>query len=208
MTKIERISAETLLDTGHFTVHAGVFDVDGDEIRRSWIEPKDVVGVLPFSKGHVHLAQQPREVTGRDSLGLCAGAIDPGETAFAAAKRELAEELGLESSFWYQIGTFYSSEGVMTEKVSLFLAGKAHFLDDPALDLDERVTMRSFRLEYLDELITNADTIKLMVALQALRHNLLREKIKKLLPTTTDFEFMPVSWPPEAGWGVLEKNAG
>jgi len=76
---------------------------------------------------------------------LPAGRIDDGETALAAAKRELLEETGYSARHWKRILHFYVSPGFLDETMTIFLArdlqaGKAQ--PEP----DERIAVRFFPL--------------------------------------------------------------
>lgn len=51
-----------------------------------------------------------------------AGKLDPGESPFATAQRELAEEAGLCASHWTELGAIYSTPGFCDEILHLYLA--------------------------------------------------------------------------------------
>lgn len=53
---------------------------------------------------------------------VCAGMIDPGENAETAIRREAYEELGVILTDLEPIGRVYSTPGVSTERISLYLA--------------------------------------------------------------------------------------
>jgi 8-oxo-dGTP pyrophosphatase MutT (NUDIX family) len=53
----------------------------------------------------VYLVREYKYAVGRDSLEVVSGAIDAGETALDAAKRELREEAGLIAAEWQELGT-------------------------------------------------------------------------------------------------------
>ena len=53
---------------------------------------------------------------------LPAGKLERTEPALATARRELAEEAGVEASEWLELGDYVTSPGVFTETVNLFLA--------------------------------------------------------------------------------------
>lgn len=53
---------------------------------------------------------------------LPAGKIDSGEVPLVTAQRELAEEAGILAQDWQSLGTCYSSPGILTEIIYLYLA--------------------------------------------------------------------------------------
>lgn len=69
----------------------------------------------------VLLVSQPRPATGQNTWELPAGLIDDGELPAAAARRELAEEVGLGGQLT-QLAEVYSSPGFTDEKIYLFEA--------------------------------------------------------------------------------------
>ena len=70
----------------------------------------------------VCLLRQFRHATGRWILELPAGKIDNREPPLECAQRELAEEAGVSAARWDALGAFFSSPGVLTEVIHVFLA--------------------------------------------------------------------------------------
>lgn len=71
------------------------------------------------------LVEQFRPAHGRRSIELPAGLIgdtDAGDTAIAAAARELHEETGFIAAIWDDIGAFATSPGMSSEMFELFRA--------------------------------------------------------------------------------------
>jgi 8-oxo-dGTP pyrophosphatase MutT (NUDIX family) len=54
---------------------------------------------------------------------LPAGKLEPPEPPLVTAQRELIEEAGVSASEWRPLGQYFSSPGVFTEVIHLFLAG-------------------------------------------------------------------------------------
>ncbi len=73
-------------------------------------------------QNQVCLLDQHRHVFGRRLREIPAGRLDTGENPLETAKRELAEEAGLEADQWDSLGRMISSPGVFTEVVHLYLA--------------------------------------------------------------------------------------
>lgn len=73
-------------------------------------------------EGRVCLLRQFRHAADGWLWELPAGKIDRGEPPLATAQRELAEEAGVSAAQWRSLGDYFSSPGVFTEVVHLFLA--------------------------------------------------------------------------------------
>lgn len=74
------------------------------------------------AKGRVCLLRQFRHAAGGWLTELPAGKLDGGEPPLECARRELAEEAGVSARRWDKLGEFFSSPGVLTEVIHLFLA--------------------------------------------------------------------------------------
>ena len=72
--------------------------------------------------GRVCLLRQYRHAAGGWITELPAGKIDNREPPLECAKRELAEEAGVTARYWKRLGQFFSSPGVFTEVIHVFLA--------------------------------------------------------------------------------------
>ena len=98
MPSFERIDSETVYEGRIFDVVKARFrHADGDEVERDIVEHGGAVGIVVHDDEHLWLVRQPREAIMRDDvLEIPAGRLDvEGEAPEDAAKRELAEELGL-----------------------------------------------------------------------------------------------------------------
>jgi ADP-ribose pyrophosphatase len=74
------------------------------------------------AEGRVCLLRQFRHAAGGWLTELPAGKLDGGEPPLACAQRELAEEAGAIARRWEKLGEFFSSPGVLTEVIHLYLA--------------------------------------------------------------------------------------
>lgn len=72
--------------------------------------------------GRVCLLRQFRHAAGGWIIELPAGKLDGGEPPLECAQRELAEEAGVTAGRWEKLGEYFSSPGVFTEVIHLFLA--------------------------------------------------------------------------------------
>lgn len=71
---------------------------------------------------HVCLLRQYRHVAGGWLWELPAGKLEPPEPPERCAERELVEEAGRTARCWSSLGRYFSSPGVFTEIIHLFLA--------------------------------------------------------------------------------------
>lgn len=72
--------------------------------------------------GRVCLLRQFRHAAGGWLLELPAGKLDGGEPPIECARRELEEEAGMRAARWDELGEYFSSPGVLTEVIHLYLA--------------------------------------------------------------------------------------
>lgn len=118
------------------TIHSGWMDLhlvgltgpDGAVFERYVEDHGRAACVLPYNPDTrmALLVTLPRAALrfagGGDVLEAPAGMIDAGETPVEAARRELAEEAGLEVDVLESAGAVFSSPGSTTERADLFLA--------------------------------------------------------------------------------------
>ena len=121
--------------------------VEGPEGRftREIVEHPDAVAVVALDdEGRVALVRQFRQPLGHDLLEIPAGTLDvPGESPAEAARRELAEEVGLAADVLVPLGRICNSAGWSDEVTTLFLAPSTRPAERPygfTLE-DEEATM-------------------------------------------------------------------
>src|SRR5438067_6681834 len=121
----ERIGGEEAWSGRLFSVHVDRFRYDdGEEAEREIARHPGAVGVVAHDGEHLYMVRQPREPVGEPALlELPAGKLDvPGESPLDCAKRELAEEVGKAASEWREVKRFYTSPGLLAERMIAFLA--------------------------------------------------------------------------------------
>jgi 8-oxo-dGTP pyrophosphatase MutT (NUDIX family) len=74
------------------------------------------------AQNRVCLLHQYRHAAGGYIYELPAGKLEPDEPPETTARRELVEEGSVSASNWSSLGSFYSSPGVFTEIIHLYLA--------------------------------------------------------------------------------------
>ena len=134
----------------------------GIVVQRDVVRHSGSVVIMPVeeadSRPGVLLVRQYRYAAGRYLWELPAGRIDEGESALAAARRELLEETGYTAEKWQRPLFFYSSPGFVDETMSLFLArglkrGKAQ------PEEDELIRKRLFPLPSLVNMVRTGSIV-------------------------------------------------
>lgn len=99
---------------------------DGSELTYQVLRARGFSCACPVTAdGLVALVRQYRYPLGTVTCELPAGGIDAGESALEAARRETAEETGLASEDWVELGTYWTMPGRGDEQGHLFLARDA-----------------------------------------------------------------------------------
>jgi 8-oxo-dGTP pyrophosphatase MutT (NUDIX family) len=117
-------ASRVVFDNGRLRLREDVvIQPDGEPGSYTFVElPWPVAAIVPISdSGEVYLVRQWRYPWQRNSWEIPAGHAEEGETPFACAQRELAEEVGLHASSWEPLGTGYSSAS-FTTRYHLYLA--------------------------------------------------------------------------------------
>jgi 8-oxo-dGDP phosphatase len=109
---------------GFSSVRVDVVAGPGGEFTREVVEHPDAVAIVALDdEGRVALVRQYRHPLGHDLLEIPAGTLDvDGESAEAAAHRELAEEVGLAADVLIPLGRIWNSAGWSDERTTTFLA--------------------------------------------------------------------------------------
>ena len=172
MPDFERLGGETVFEGKIFRVRRDRFrHADGEEVVREYVEHGGAVGVVAYDDEQLYLVRQPREAIERDDvLEIPAGRLDrEGEAPIDAAKRELAEELGLAADAWVHATTYYSSAGFTNEEVHVFLATALRQVEQPDAEEDERIEVVRLPLAELDAAIDASVDAKTLIGLLWLR---------------------------------------
>jgi 8-oxo-dGTP pyrophosphatase MutT (NUDIX family) len=101
---------------------------EGTTMEREVVEHPGAVGIVALDPGdRVLMIRQYRHAVGRLLWELPAGLRDvAGEPTVLAARRELLEETGYQARDWHVLADYFSSPGISTERLRVFLARGLH----------------------------------------------------------------------------------
>jgi 8-oxo-dGDP phosphatase len=105
---------------------------DGDEVGREVVKHPGAVGIVALDEaGQVLLIRQYRHPVGRLLWEIPAGLRDVAEESpLATAQRELLEEAGYLAADWRVLADFFTSPGISSERLRVYLArGLTHVPD-------------------------------------------------------------------------------
>jgi 8-oxo-dGTP pyrophosphatase MutT (NUDIX family) len=154
-----RVSEEELFRAKVFRVDRfHIRDPDGAEFDRFIVRHPGAVSIVPVhDDGSVTLVRQYRASVDALVLEIPAGLLDrEGEQPEQAARRELAEEAGLEAASWEQLIVTWNTPGISDQHTTIFLATDLT-TGAPRPDGDEEhfMSIEQIRLADLDALVAN-----------------------------------------------------
>jgi 8-oxo-dGTP pyrophosphatase MutT (NUDIX family) len=119
------VSREKLAEGAVVTVRRDQVKMpDGAEVCREVIEHPGAVGIVALDEdGQVLLIRQYRHPVGRMLWEIPAGLRDvAGEPPLVTARRELLEEAGYLAADWQVLADFFTSPGITSERLRIYLA--------------------------------------------------------------------------------------
>jgi len=106
--------------------------------------------VLPAGRGAL-IGQYPH-AHGKTHWEVPAGRVSAGETALAAAERELLEEAGLRAGRWTSLPGFYPINGISPHYAHAFLAEECLVVGEPQPEESEQLVRRFCTREEIEGL--------------------------------------------------------
>lgn len=100
-----------------------------------------VHAIAVTTEGEVLFVRQFRAGSGRDSLEIPGGLVDPEEDPIIAGARELLEETGYAGDPPELIGTLWSNPSLVTSRTTTIVIRNARKVAEPKLDHTEELTV-------------------------------------------------------------------
>ncbi|MBG6240227.1 ADP-ribose pyrophosphatase [Mycetocola sp. CAN_C7] len=121
---VEIRSSERVFDGMVWGIRRDVFDYNGEEITREYVDHTGAVAVFALDDDdRVLLIKQYRHPVRRREWEIPAGLLDIiDEDPLVAAQRELAEEADIRATDWAVLGEFYTTPGGSDEAIRIYLA--------------------------------------------------------------------------------------
>jgi 8-oxo-dGTP pyrophosphatase MutT (NUDIX family) len=114
----------------------------------------DAVHVVALTQDEqVLLVRQFRAGSGRDSLEIPGGLVDPGEDPCVAGARELREETGYAGDPPELLGTLWSVPSLLTSRISTIVIRNARQVVNPDPDHHEELTVEKVPAREIPKLI-------------------------------------------------------
>jgi ADP-ribose pyrophosphatase len=157
-------------------VHHFLNREDGSRIAREvCVHPGAVVVLAVLPDDRVVLIRNRRFAVSQYLLELPAGTLEPSEPPINCAGRELLEETGYLAGRMTPLATFFTSPGVLTERMHAFVATQLE-QGTPALKDDEEIEVRPVPMRQALAMIEtgeiqDAKTIAVLLMYQRMRQN-------------------------------------
>ena len=113
--------------------------------REAYFEEVDHPGaalIVPFVAGRIVFIRQYRDVIGKYIWELPAGTLEPGETPYVCAEREVMEETGCRARNLKRIGVIYSTPGFCNERIYIYRADCEEVTEGPRRNDGELIRVK------------------------------------------------------------------
>ena len=151
----ELLSTEEIFDGERISLRRDRLRYGSSEATREVVVHPGAAAAVPLlDGGDVLLVKQYRHSIGATLFEIPAGTLEPGESADDCIRRELTEEVGFLADSLQLLVTIVPSPGVMTERISIFLA-RGRQTGSQRLDLgEELIVARMSMTEALEAVAT------------------------------------------------------
>lgn len=141
---------------------------DGSQGIFGVVEIQEGVAILPVdSEGRLYLTREYHYAVAKETIEAVSGGINPNENSLAAAKRELAEELGIIALNYEYLGPLYPLTSIVKLTNHLYIANNLSFVaprPDSTEVIQAVVTTLDEAVEWIKSgVISDATTVSLVL---------------------------------------------
>ena len=149
---------ELLLSTSRFSVERRVFvGADGRSVTREVVVHPGAVVILPILDARrIVMIRNFRHTVEQELWELPAGTAEPNEAPIETARRELEEETGYRAETMTPLTEFFTSPGVLTERMFAFVATELQPVGQ-RLEVGERIVAEIVELDRARTWLTNGE---------------------------------------------------
>jgi len=149
---------ELLLSTSRFSVERRVFaGADGRSVTREVVVHPGAVVILPILDARrIVMIRNYRHTVEQELWELPAGTAEPNEAPIETARRELEEETGYRAGTMTPLTEFFTSPGVLTERMFAFLATELQPVGQ-RLEVGERIVAEIVELDRARTWLTDGE---------------------------------------------------
>ena len=149
---------ELLLSTSRFNVERQVFaGTDGRSVVREVVVHPGAVVILPIIDARrIVMIRNYRHTVEQELWELPAGTAEPNEAPIETARRELEEEAGYRAGTMAPLTEFFTSPGVLTERMFAFVATELQPVEQ-RLEVGERIVAEIVELDRARQWLINGE---------------------------------------------------
>lgn len=178
MNRWKTLKSEYLIRRPWLTARRDAVQLPNGEINDEFyvLEYPDWINVIAITpNGDFVFVRQYRYALDLDSVELCAGVIEPGETPEEGARRELLEETGYGGGTWQEIMIIGQNPSTCNNWTHCFLATGVEKLQNQQLD----------RTEDIEVVLLSRDEVRQMLNSGQLKQALMLAPLWRYFATST-----------------------
>jgi ADP-ribose pyrophosphatase len=158
MTKSKIISSVSIYQSKWLElIKDEIVKPDGTKAIHEVIKRNNGVLIVGVHEGKIFLVKQYRYPVDEFTLELPGGFIEPGESAEDTVRRELAEEVGFEPQKLRHLSTLYTSPGLLTQTMAIYLAEDCKKVKSEKDSSEQDLRHFHYSIEEIKELISKGE---------------------------------------------------
>ena len=173
----ELLSREEIFNGDRISLRRDRLRFGSNETTREIVVHPGAAAAVPIvDGGDVLLVKQYRHSVRSTLFEIPAGTLEEGESAEECIRRELVEEVGFRANSLEHLLTIAPSPGVMTERISIYLA-RGTEVGGQSLDLGEELSVARMSMDQALQLVSAGELVdaKSFIGLVAAARHMAKE---------------------------------